>query len=33
VLEHGHNFEYAHPHIKLVKNWKHIYSIITGEQG
>lgn len=33
LLEHGHNFEYAHPHIKLVKNWKHIYSIITGEQG
>ena len=29
LVEHGHNFEYAHPHIKLVKNWKHIYEIIT----
>jgi len=31
LLEHGHNFEYNHPQIKLVKNWKHIYNIITGE--
>ena len=31
LVEHGHNFEYAHSHIKLVKNWKHIYNIITGE--
>lgn len=31
LMEHGHNFEYKHPHIKLVKNWKHIYNIITGE--
>ena len=31
LVEHGHNFEYKHPHIKLVKNWKHIYNIITGE--
>jgi hypothetical protein len=32
LLEHGHNFEYQHPHITLVKNWKHIYQIITGEK-
>ena len=32
LLEHGHNFEYEHPHIKLVKNWKHIYEHITGEK-
>jgi hypothetical protein len=33
LLEHGHNFEYEHPNIKLVKNWKHIYEHITGEPG
>ena len=32
LLEHGHNFEYEHQHIKLVKNWKHIYEHITGEK-
>jgi hypothetical protein len=31
LVEHGHNFEYKHPHIKLVKNWKNIYNIITSE--
>lgn len=31
LIEHGHNFKYEHPHIKLVKNWKEIYERITEE--
>lgn len=30
LIEHGHNMSYEHPDISLVKNWKHIYEIITG---
>ena len=29
VVEHGHNMHYYHEHIPLVKNWKHIFEIIT----
>ena len=29
LLEHGHNMTYYHPDITLVKNWKHIYELIT----
>ena len=30
LVEHGHNMHYHHEGITLVKNWKHIYEIITG---
>jgi len=29
LVEHGHNMNYNHKHIQLVKNWKHIYEIVT----
>ena len=29
LVEHGHNMHYYHEGITLVKNWKHIYDIIT----
>jgi FMN phosphatase YigB (HAD superfamily) len=29
LVEHGHNMNYVHPEIQLVKNWKHIYEIVT----
>jgi len=29
LIEHGHNMDYVHPGIQLVKNWKHIYEIVT----
>ena len=29
IVEHGHNMHYYHEHIPLVKNWKHIFEIIT----
>ena len=29
LLEHGHNMHYYHADIPLVKNWKHIYEIVT----
>ena len=29
LVEHGHNMDYVHPEIQLVKNWKHIYEIVT----
>lgn len=32
LLEHGHNMHVDHPGIQLVKNWKHIYEVITGEK-
>jgi hypothetical protein len=32
LLEHGHNMHVEHPGIQLVKNWKHIYEVITGEK-
>ena len=30
LMEHGHNMHYYHEHITVVKNWKHIYEVITG---
>lgn len=30
LVEHGHNMHHYHPGITLVKNWKHIYEVITG---
>ena len=30
LLEHGHNMHHYHEGITLVKNWKHIYEIVTG---
>jgi len=31
VLEHGHNMSYSHPGITIVKNWREIYQVITGQ--
>lgn len=31
LVEHGHNMDYKHSNIPLVKNWKEIYSIVTGQ--
>jgi hypothetical protein len=31
VLEHGHNMHKHHPDITMVKNWKHIYEVVTGQ--
>jgi len=31
LLEHGHNMHYYHESIQLVKNWRHIYQVITGQ--
>ena len=31
LLEHGHNMHHYHPDITLVKNWKEIYQVITGQ--
>jgi hypothetical protein len=30
LIEHGHNMHHYHEGITLVKNWKHIYEIVTG---
>ena len=30
LVEHGHNMHHYHEGITIVKNWKHIYEIITG---
>jgi len=30
LIEHGHNMHHYHPGVTLVKNWKHIYEIVTG---
>ena len=30
LIEHGHNMHHYHEGITIVKNWKHIYEIITG---
>jgi hypothetical protein len=30
LVEHGHNMNYRHEGITLVKNWKQIYEIVTG---
>ena len=30
LIEHGHNMHYYHEGITVVKNWKHIYEIVTG---
>ena len=32
LVEHGHNMHYYHEGITLVKNWKEIYTHITGEK-
>ena len=32
VLEHGHNMSKYHPGITILKNWKEIYTHITGEK-
>ena len=29
IMEHGHNMNFAHPDIPVVKNWKEIYEMIT----
>ena len=29
LIEHGHNMNYVHKHITLVKNWRDVYQIIT----
>jgi len=29
LVEHGHNMSYHHDKVQLVKNWRHIYEIIT----
>ena len=31
LLEHGHNMHYYHKDVTIVKNWKHIYEVITGQ--
>lgn len=31
LMEHGHNMDFLDPRVIVVKNWKQIYSIITGE--
>ena len=30
LIEHGHNMNYVHKHITLVKNWRDVYQIVTG---
>jgi len=30
LIEHGHNMHHYHEGIRVVKNWKHIYEIVTG---
>ena len=31
LLEHGHNMSYSHPDITIVKNWREIYQVVTGQ--
>ena len=31
LMEHGHNLHHYHSNVRTVKNWKHIYEIITNE--
>jgi hypothetical protein len=31
LLEHGHNMHYYHADIALVKNWREIYQVVTGQ--
>ena len=31
LLEHGHNMHYYHEGVTIVKNWKNIYEVITGQ--
>ena len=31
IIEHGHNMHYYHEHITLVKNWRDVYEIVTGQ--
>jgi hypothetical protein len=31
LIEHGHNMHHYHPGVTLVKNWKHIYEVVTGQ--
>lgn len=30
LMEHGHNMHHYHDHVRTVKNWKDVYSIIVG---
>jgi len=30
LIEHGHNMHHYHEGVTVVKNWKHIYEIVTG---
>ena len=30
IMEHGHNMHYYHDNIPVVKNWKEVYDIVTG---
>ena len=30
LMTHGHNMNHLNPEIPAVKNWAHVYSIITG---
>ena len=32
LMEHGHSLHYYHPDIKVVKSWKDVYKLVTGEQ-
>lgn len=29
LMEHGHNMSYQHDKVQLVKNWRHIYELVT----
>jgi hypothetical protein len=31
LIEHGHNMNYYHEGVTMVKNWRHIYEVITGQ--
>lgn len=31
LMEHGHNLNFEDPNVTVVKNWKQIYNILTGE--
>ena len=31
IMEHGHNMHYYHDNIPVVKNWREVYNIVTGQ--
>lgn len=33
LMEHGHNMTHYHPEISIAKNWREIYTMITGSEG